>query len=181
MITFVATCLTADQAQVCADFNITVMRHYARSIGEVTPGCVTDFSLHCFNSKTLALLHSLGVARATLHPELKTAQIRDIIKPIPTEVLLYGHLPLMQLGVALPRGTSAITDRTGATFPVRGHTVYNAVPLYTADKLTQIEKTGITHGRLAFTIESADQTREVIKAYLNRKKSKGAFTRGKWD
>ncbi|MCL2365097.1 MAG: hypothetical protein FWC71_10595 [Defluviitaleaceae bacterium] len=180
MITFVATCLTAKQAHVCADFGITVVQRYARSIGEVTPGCVTDFSLHCFNSDTLALLQDLGVARATLHPELNTAQIRDIIKPIPTEAVIYGRLPLMQLGVALHKGTDILTDRTGANFPVHGHTVYNAVPLYVADKLAPIEKTGLTHGRLAFTIETADETRAVIKAYLNRQKSKSAFTRGKW-
>jgi len=178
MITFVATCLTAAQSQVCADFGIRVQRDYARSIGEVTPGCVTDFSLHCFNADTLSLLAAMGVSRATLHPELNTAQIRDMAKPIPTEAIIYGHLPLMQLGVPLAKGS--ITDRTGTTFPIKGKALYNAVPIYVADKLPQIEKTGLTHGRLAFTIETADQTREVIKAYLNRKKSKNSFTRGKW-
>jgi len=180
MITFVATCLTAEQRHVCTDFGVEMVPHYARSIGEITPGCVTDFSLHCFNSESLALLQGLGVARATLHPELNAAQIRDIIKPIPTEAVIYGHLPLMQLGVTLPGRVAVVTDRMGAAFAVRGHTLYNAVPIFVADKLAQIEKTGLTHGRLAFTIETADQTREIIKAYLNRKKSKSAFTRGKW-
>jgi hypothetical protein len=49
-----------------------------------------------------------------------------------------------------------------------------------ADKLTEAEKSGITHGRLIFTTESAEDVREIIKAYKHQKALKIAFTRGKF-
>jgi len=75
---FVATCLTAVQAQACASLGIEVMYEYATTYGDIKNGCVTDFSIHCFNSVTLETLKSLGARRATLHPELNLAQIRDV-------------------------------------------------------------------------------------------------------
>ncbi|MCL2203972.1 MAG: hypothetical protein FWB88_08535 [Defluviitaleaceae bacterium] len=192
-ITFIATCLTAAQGGICAEAGIPVMPcrpsggasrpFYARSLGEITPGCVTDFSVHCFNSATLAVLAGLGVARATLHPELNLAQIRDMKKPIPTEAILYGKLPLMKLGNPLTSGKSpeaTLTDRKNAQFFLHGDTVYNSVPLFMADKLQHVEKSGLTHGRLIFTTETAEEAKAVIKAYLHRKPLRIPFTRGKF-
>jgi len=181
-MTLIATCLTPAQAAVCAEQRIPVMPRYARSLGEITPGCVTDFSVHCFNSDTLDALHALGVARATLHPELNLAQIRDLRKPIPVEAVIYGKLPLMRLGT--PIAARQLTDRTGARFPLHTHkkgtTLYNAVPLFLADKLTDLEKAGITHGRLAFTDETPEQVRTILRAYKLRKTLNIPFTRGKF-
>jgi putative protease len=178
---FTATCLTAAQVQVCTELGIPVFHEYACSLGEIAPGCVTDFSLHCFNSAALALYHSMGVTRATLHPELNLPQIRDMVKPIPTEAVIYGKIPLMRLGASRP---SSVTDRTNAYFYIhttkKGTTLYNAVPIFLADKLNEIENAGITHGRLMFTDETAAQTRTIIRAYKLRKSVKIPFTRGKF-
>ncbi|MCL2603312.1 MAG: hypothetical protein FWD90_02405 [Defluviitaleaceae bacterium] len=193
---FIATCLTEEQTRVCAEYKIKVMKNhnrslseivpgcdYARSLGEITPGCVTDFSVHCFNSTTLEALRLLGVGRATLHPELNLAQIRDIQKTIPTEAVIYGRIPLMVLGSPLARGGDdfyTLTDRTNARFPCCGAELYNSVPVFMADKMADIEGSGITHGRLIFTVETAEEARGVIKAYLRRKPLGIKFTRGKF-
>ena len=177
-IKFIATCLTTVQAEVCTSLGIEVMQGYTASYGEISPDCITDFSIHCFNSATLEILKGLGVHRATIHPELNLAQIRDMRKCIDTEIVIYGKIPLMKIGNPIPGGT--LTDRTGASFYVHGDILYNSVPIFMADKLKEVEKTGVTHGRLIFTTENADEVRAIIKANMYRKALKIAFTRGKY-
>jgi putative protease len=158
------------------------MENYARSLGEITPGCVTDFSVHCFNSETLALLASLGVVRATLHPELNLAQIRGMDKPIPVEAVIYGKIPVMISGNPLKNsGTGAyLTDRTGARFFLHGGTLYNSVPVYMGDKLDGLIQGGVTHGRFIFTDETAEETHRVINAYTHQTPAQIKYTRGKY-
>lgn len=177
-IRFIATCLTSQQAQACASLGVEVVENYARSLGEIEPDCVTDFSVHCFNSASLTVLKSLGVQRATLHPELNLAQIRDIKKCIDTEVIIYGKIPLMRIGN--PAINGIITDRTGTSFFIQGDKLYNSVPIFMADKLKEVEKSGITHGRLIFTTENAEDVRTIIKANMYRKTLKIVYTRGKY-
>jgi len=177
-VKFVSTCLTAAQAQASESLGIEVMQSYAASYGEINPGCITDYSIHCFNSPTLEILKGLGVQRATLYPELNLAQIRDIKKCIDTEILIYGKLPLMKMGN--PIKGSTITDRTGTSFHIHDDKLYNSVPIFMADKLKEVEKSGITHGRLIFTTESPEEVRMIIKANMYRKALKIEFTRGKY-
>ena len=177
-IKFIATCLNSEQTQTCESLGIEVTQDYAASYGEISRGSVTDFSVHCFNSAALEQLQNLGVSRATLHPELNLAQIRDIKKPIDTEVVIYGKISLMKLGNPQLRGT--VTDRMGAKFLASGDTLHNSVPIFVADKLKDVENSGITHGRMIFTTENAEQVRAVIRAYMFRKPMKIEFTRGKF-
>ena len=177
-IKFVATCLTPEQEQACASLGIDVVQGYAKSYGEIEPGCVTDFSIHCFNAATLEVLKNLGVRRATLHPELNLAQIRDMDKCIDTEVVIYGKIPLMKIGNPVIDGD--IIDRKGTRFFISGDRLYNSVPIFMADKLKEVEKAGITHGRLIFTTEIADEVRRIIRANMYRKMLKTEYTRGKF-
>jgi putative protease len=178
MLKFIATCLTQKQSRVCESYNIEVVQNYARSYGEIKRGAITDFSVHCFNSDALATLKDLGVVRATLHPELNLAQIRDIKKCIQTECIFYGRLTLMKM--ENPPAAKELTDRTGTKFIVQGEVVYNSVPVFMADKLDEVQKAGFSHGRLMFTTESPEDVRAVIKAYMERKALKIPFTRGKF-
>jgi putative protease len=177
-IKFIASCLTKAQEEACEALGIEAMRQYAGSIGEIETGCVTDFSLHCFNSKALEVLKSLGVKRATLHPELNLAQIRDLKKCMDTEIVIYGKVPLMLMGN--PQIKGALTDRKNVAFFACGNRLYNSVPIFMADKLSEVEKSGITHGRLIFTTEAAEDVHKIIKAYMYRKALKIEFTRGKF-
>ena len=184
-IKFIATCLNNEQQKACTSLGIELTTNcYAKSYGEITHGCITDFSVHCFNSKALEVFKNLGVERATLHPELNLAQIRDINKCIDTEVVIYGKIPMMVIGSLQQEFSSKnnIVDRTGASFFINGNVLYNSVPIFMADKLAEIDKTGITHGRLIFTTENYDDVRAVIKANMYRKRLKPdiEFTRGKY-
>jgi len=177
-IKFTATCLTDAQKEACASMGIEIFNKYAVSLGDISRGCVTDFSVHCFNSETLEVLKNLGVARATLHPELNLAQIRDLKKCIDTEIIIYGKIPLMKIGN--PQIKGEISDRKGAKFFIHGDKLFNSVPIFMADKLDEAEKTGITHGRLIFTTETPDEIRDIIRANFKRKTLKINFTRGKF-
>jgi len=177
-IKFVAECLTKLQEQACTSLGIEVIQNYASSLGEIKPGCVTDFSVHCFNSAMLEVLKNLGVGRATLHPELNLAQIRDLKKCIDTEVIIYGKIPLMKIGNPIIKGE--ITDRKSVNFFIEGDKLFNSVPIFMADKLSEVEKSGITHGRFIFTTENAEEIRKIIKANMFRKMLKIDFTRGKF-
>ncbi|MCL1878080.1 MAG: hypothetical protein FWF80_04415, partial [Defluviitaleaceae bacterium] len=127
---------------------------------------------------TLKALKRLGAQRATLHPELNMAQIRDIEKCIDTEAVIYGTLPLMKM--KNPPNADKLSDRIGTSFPLHNDKLYNSVPIFMADRLNEVEKCGISHGRLIFTNESANDVRTIINAYRHRKTLKINFTRGKF-
>ena len=54
-----------------------------------------DFGLNCFNSLTMEVLQQAGFISATASFELRLAQIKDLAKPMDTEMIIYGRLPLM--------------------------------------------------------------------------------------
>ena len=143
------------------------------------------------NSMAVSQLQEMGFHSVCLSAELNLAQVRDIAKPLPTELLIYGHLPLMITENCVLRnmkacpcdGIGEVQDRKGMTFPVMKDddicrsVILNSVPLYLADKMDELEKTGIAFGRLAFTVESPEKCREVCQNYQNREMAKGAYTR----
>ena len=54
-----------------------------------------DFGLNAFNSYTLGVLKDAGFLSATASFELRIAQIKAMHKPLDTELIVYGRLPLM--------------------------------------------------------------------------------------
>ena len=56
-----------------------------------------DFGLGLTNGLGAEELARLGFASATASFELRLSQVRDLHKPLPTELLLYGRLPLMMM------------------------------------------------------------------------------------
>lgn len=144
-----------------------------------------DFGLNAFNSETLQALHDMGVVRQTLSFELRLPQIRDLAKPMETELIVCGRLPLMltencmiagkQGGCrrdgtgACAKGAYYLTDRKGAKFPVFReehcrNSLYNSQPLYLEPG--EYIGTGITHARLLFTDETPKQAQRIAQAVL---------------
>lgn len=99
--------------------------------------------LNLTNVRALEEYKDAGLTAACLSPELNLAQIRDMEKCLPTEILVYGHLPLMvtencilqntgqcpgnkegkgcERTAACPsagRGGGKLSDRKGISFPV---------------------------------------------------------------
>ena len=134
-----------------------------------------DFGLNAFNSLSLETLRRAGFLSATASFELRLSQIRDMIKPLDTEIIIYGRLPLMISEQSLVKTTvqdsAQLSDRMGSVFPVIRDfgdrtVIYNAHKLYLADKKEDLYATGAWGLRLLFTNESGRECVEVAKGHL---------------
>ncbi|MBP5240194.1 MAG: U32 family peptidase [Oscillospiraceae bacterium] len=139
-----------------------------------------DFGLNAFNSQSLDVLRAAGFLSATASFELRIQQIRDMQKPLNTEMIIYGRLPVMVSDQCIIRQSSGrcncqvpgqMADRTGSVFPVMKefgcrNVIYNAHKLFLADRRDELLSAGLWGMRLLFTTESARECVEVAKAYL---------------
>ncbi len=138
-----------------------------------------DFGLNVFNGYTMGVLEEAGFLSATASFELRLSQIRDMPKPIDTEAIIYGRLPVMVSDQNLLKTTSGrgsalpgeLADRMGSVFPVVSEpgertVIYNAHKLYLADKKEDLYAAGLWGLRLLFSTESARECVEVAKGHL---------------
>ena len=141
-----------------------------------------DFGLNTFNSYSLEVLKNAGLLSATVSFELRLAQIRDLAKPLDTEMIVYGRLPLMvsdQCVISRSSGRCScatpgqLSDRMGSVFPVVKeygcrNVIYNAHKLYLADKREELNDAGLWGLRLLFSTESGREAAEVAKCYMGK-------------
>ena len=154
-----------------------------------------DFGLNVFSSYSLAAARDLGLKSATLSFEMSLPQLRDTVKPIETELLVYGRLPLMLTENCIVKSAtgscscasfSGLSDRTGANFPVIRENadscrsvVLNSRKLFLADRLADFAELGVERLRLAFTTENAAECAQVMRRYRGEGDyAPGGFTRG---
>ena len=149
-----------------------------------------DFGLNIFNSGSANMAAMMGLSSMTASFELTLPQIRDISKPIPTEIFAYGRLPLMITENCIIHNRTEkcictstktnLVDRTGSRFPILrdGHTcrsqIFNSKKLYLADKLSSVQNLGLWALRLNFTTENDQQVDAVLQEYT----SGGSFDPG---
>ena len=139
-----------------------------------------DFGLNAFNSQSLDVLQQAGFLSATASFELRLSQIRDLRKPLDTEMIVYGRLPLMVSDQCIIKESSGrcncqqpaqMADRMGSVFPVVSeygcrNVIYNAHKLYLADKQDEVKAAGLWAVRLVFSTESPRECVEVARGYL---------------
>ena len=139
-----------------------------------------DFGLNVFNSRTLDVLHAASFLSATASFELRLSQVRDLVKPMNVEMIIYGRLPVMVSDQCVMRQSAGkcscqtpgqLSDRTGSVFPIIReygcrNVILNAHKLFLADKRSELLACGLWGMRLLFTTESARECAEVAKAYL---------------
>lgn len=162
----------------------------ARKQGFVVRG---DFGLNVFNSYTNEVLHDVGMESVTASFELRMAQIRDMKKPVNTEMIVYGRMPAMITEQCIIKNSAGrcachtpgqLADRMGSVFPVVRsfgcrNTIYNAHKLFLADKREDYLKTGIWGIRLMFTTEAPHECVEVAKSYAGESEYRpNGLTRG---
>ncbi|MBQ1409721.1 MAG: U32 family peptidase [Oscillospiraceae bacterium] len=164
----------------------------ARSRGFAVCG---DFGLNLFNSRAMHMARGLGLESATASFELTIPRIRDLSKPLPTEMLVYGRLPLMLTENCLIKnrtgrcacesGPMKLVDRKGEEFRVLPDqdccrsVVYNGKKLYLLDKLPELRKLGLWALRVQFTTENPMEVDTVISALRGGAVfDPGACTRG---
>ncbi|MGI6013581.1 MAG: DUF3656 domain-containing U32 family peptidase [Oscillospiraceae bacterium] len=139
-----------------------------------------DFGMNLFNSYSMGTMQELGFLSATASFELRLSQIRDLIKPLDTELIVYGRLPLMVSDQCVIQNTYGkcmcdknimLSDRKGSRLPVVRefgcrNVILNAHRLYLADKHTAYEHMGLWGVRLMFTTESPHECEDIAESYL---------------
>ncbi len=152
-----------------------------------------DFGLNTFNSLSMEVIRQAGFISATASFELRLSQIRDMIKPLDTELIIYGRIPLMVSDQCIIRHSAGrcncqtpgqMSDRMGSVFPVVKefgcrNVIYNAHKLYLADKAEDVYAAGAWGLRMMFTTESMRECVEVAKGYMGLSDYKpNVLTRG---
>ncbi|MBE6985507.1 MAG: U32 family peptidase [Ruminococcaceae bacterium] len=164
----------------------------ARSRGFEIAG---DFGLNLYNSRAMLMAQRLGFTSLTASFEMTLAQLRDLSKPLPTEILIYGRLPLMLTENCLMKNRSGIcscassstklVDRMSEEFRIikDGGTcrsvVLNGKKLFLLDKTDQLRELGLWALRLSFTTENPSEIDRILSSlHGNADFDPGSCTRG---
>jgi len=151
------------------------------------------FGLNITNNVAAQFYAEQGLSSLLILLEVKDSDIASIAptrngKPVPTGVMIYGHMPLM-LTRACPLQnihdcahcdkTGVLTDRKAKKFPVRCglgvRTIYNPVPIYMGDKPGAL---AVDYGVAYFTLESREEAAQILDSIRTHAPFEGDFTRG---
>ena len=154
---------------------------------------IGGFGLNITNNVAAQFYAEQGLSSLLILPEVKDSDIASIAptrngKPVPTGVMIYGHMPLM-LTRACPLQnihdcahcdkTGVLTDRKAKKFPVRCglgvRTIYNPVPIYMGDKPGAL---AVDYGVAYFTLESREEAAQILDSIRTHAPFEGDFTRG---
>lgn len=152
-----------------------------------------SFGLNITNQLAAQFYADNGLGSMLILPEVKDSDISTITpthngRPVPTGVLVYGHMPLM-ITRACPLQnihdcahcdkTGVLTDRKAKKFPVRCglgvRTIYNPVPIYMGDKPGALT---VDYGVAYFTLESREEAAKILEMIRTHAPFEGDFTRG---
>ena len=164
-------------------------------VRECGMGIRGDFGLNLYNSEAMEMAKEWEMQSATLSFEMTLPQIRDVSKPVPCELLVYGRLPLMVTENCVMQGKTGacvchlgqtkLVDKTGAEFPVIKDgtscrsVVLNGKKLNLLDRQNDLDRLGLWAIRLNFTTENQREVDQVLSCYLEPEPfDPGASTRG---
>lgn len=152
-----------------------------------------SFGLNITNQLAAQFYADNGLGSMLILPEVKDSDISTIApthngRPVPTGVLVYGHMPLM-ITRACPLQnihdcahcdkTGVLTDRKAKKFPVRCglgvRTIYNPVPIYMGDKPGALT---VDYGVAYFALESREEAAKILEMIRTHAPFEGDFTRG---
>ena len=151
------------------------------------------FGLNVTNQVAAQFYADNGLGSVLILPETKDSDISTIApthagKPVPTGVLVYGHMPLMVTRACPLQNihdcahcdkTGTLTDRKAKKFPVRCgmgvRTIYNPVPIYMGDKPGALT---VDYGVAYFTLESREEAAAILDNIRVHAPFEGDFTRG---
>ena len=150
------------------------------------------FGLNVTNQVAAQFYADNGLGSVLILPETKDSDISTIApthagKPVPTGVLVYGHMPLMVTRACPLQNihdcahcdkTGVLTDRKAKKFPVRCgmgvRTIYNPVPIYMGDKPGALT---VDYGVAYFTLESREEAAAILDNLRVHAPFEGDFTR----
>ena len=152
-----------------------------------------SFGLNITNQLAAQFYADNGLGPMLILPEVKDSDISTIApthngRPVPTGVLVYGHMPLMVTRACPLQNihdcahcdkTGVLTDRKAKKFPVRCglgvRTIYNPVPIYMGDKPGALT---VDYGVAYFTLESREEAAKILEMIRTHAPFEGDFTRG---
>ena len=152
-----------------------------------------SFGLNIPNQLAAQFYADNGLGSMLILPEVKDSDISTIApthdgRPVPTGVLVYGHMPLMVTRACPLQNihdcahcdkTGVLTDRKAKKFPVRCglgvRTIYNPVPIYMGDKPGALT---VDYGVAYFTLESREEAAKILDMIRTHAPFEGDFTRG---
>ena len=182
--------IAATQDSAFAGYEVSNIAHLRLCRGLPMSGSV---GLNITNQLAAQFYADNGLGSMLILPEVKDSDISTIApthngRPVPTGVLVYGHMPLM-ITRACPLQnihdcahcdkTGVLTDRKAKKFPVRCglgvRTIYNPVPIYMGDKPGALT---VDYGVAYFTLESREETAKILEMIRTHAPFEGDFTRG---
>ena len=152
-----------------------------------------SFGLNITNQLAAQFYADNGLGSMLILPEVKDSDISTVApthdgRPVPTGVLVYGHMPLMVTRACPLQNihdcahcdkTGVLTDRKAKKFPVRCglgvRTIYNPVPIYMGDKPGALT---VDYGVAYFTLESREEAAKILDMIRTHAPFEGDFTRG---
>ena len=154
-----------------------------------------DFGLNLFNSGSMNTARDLQLRSACISFEMTLPQIRDVSKAVPTEMLIYGRLPLMVTENCLIKGKTGactcnvapakLTDKIGAQFPIIKDgracrsVLLNGKKLYWLDRQEDLTRLGLWAKRIYFTTENPKEVDRILSDWENEAPfDPGVCTRG---
>ena len=182
--------IAATQDSGFAGYEVSNIAHLRLCRGLPMSG---SFGLNITNQLAAQFYADNGLGSILILPEVKDSDISTIApthngRPVPTGVLVYGHMPLM-ITRACPLQnihdcahcdkTGVLTDRKAKKFPVRCglgvRTIYNPVPIYMGDKPGALT---VDYGVAYFTLESREEAAKILEMIRTHAPFEGDFTRG---
>ncbi len=151
-----------------------------------------SFTLNAFNSYDIEFLKKCGAEEVSLSFECSLPIIKNIKKPTPVTIPVYGKLPVMvtenciikNAGKCINfKGNYTLTDKIGEKFTVLCHfehrnLILNSKPLVLSDKLSDFENIGLSGFDFYFTTENTKEIKNIITSYKEKRSLDTDFTRG---
>jgi len=157
-----------------------------------------DIALNLANSFAAERMARLGLASVTASFQLSAKQIAAMAGAAPTEMIVYGRVPVMVTERCLIRASSgrcscatptSMSDPVGSIWPVEKelscrNVIYDRKKIFLADRPDVYKRAGLWGARLLFTTESPRECADVAKRYrgMNRYEpnntSRGLYPKG---
>lgn len=179
--------------------NLSCINYFSNMKGKLD--LVANYTFNVFNNYTINELAEIGIKRVMLSPELDESNLKNIANNsiIPTEVLVYGKLVLMNIGYCLLGSSNLcyprcdmkckenskfyLKDRLNMDFRIIPDNIQTISTLYNS-KINSISYSNIKPNfvRISILDENIDEINEIIKCVKNDKPFTGPnFTKGNFN
>lgn len=179
--------------------NLSCINYFSNQKGKLD--LVANYTFNVFNNYTINELAEIGIKRVMLSPELDESNLKNIANNsiIPTEVLVYGKLVLMNIGYCLLGSSNLcyprcdmkckenskfyLKDRLNMDFRIIPDNIQTISTLYNS-KINSISYSNIKPNfvRISILDENIDEINEIIKCVKNDKPFTGPnFTKGNFN